>query len=115
MNGNWGPWKPWTNCSETCGIVGFKYRSRQCDSPSPVYGGEYCQAKPMEVKLCWEADNANNDICSSKSVFCQNKSLFSVLELIDGLLITKSGKYSYQLPEDTVSQLYLFLVWQILL
>ena len=32
IDGGWGQWKEWTNCSLECG-TGIQYRDRECDSP----------------------------------------------------------------------------------
>lgn len=41
VDGGWGDWSQWSACSKTCGS-GEKTRSRQCDSPAPSHGGDYC-------------------------------------------------------------------------
>ena len=51
MDGLWGSWSPWSKCSKTCG-GGTEEWSRNCDSPTPSHGGEYCQGKSTEVRLC---------------------------------------------------------------
>ena len=51
VDGLWGSWRPWSKCSKTCG-GGTEEWSRNCDSPTPSHGGEYCQGEPMEVRLC---------------------------------------------------------------
>ena len=35
VNGQWGGWSKWNNCSRTCG-VGVAYSERFCDSPKYV-------------------------------------------------------------------------------
>ena len=49
VSGSWGAWSAWNNCSTGGGI---KMRTRQCDSPLPANGGEYCPGKPSEFKIC---------------------------------------------------------------
>ena len=51
VEGHWGRWGPWTQCSQTCG-QGFSQRSRQCDDPLPLYGGKYCSGAFVEVRPC---------------------------------------------------------------
>lgn len=54
MDGNWGAWEEWADCSVTCGN-GNQTRARQCDNPEPEYGGHHCTSngsKGTEVKEC---------------------------------------------------------------
>ena len=51
VDGLWGSWRGWSKCSKSCG-GGTEERLRNCDSPPPSHGGEYCKGKPMEVRLC---------------------------------------------------------------
>ena len=39
VDGEWGIWDEWTDCSEECG-VGEQTRSRQCNDPAPVGDGQ---------------------------------------------------------------------------
>ncbi|XP_071138604.1 uncharacterized protein [Mytilus edulis] len=41
IHGQWGSWQEWESCNTTC-EHGFKNRSRDCDSPSPMFGGSDC-------------------------------------------------------------------------
>ncbi|XP_028401265.1 A disintegrin and metalloproteinase with thrombospondin motifs 6-like isoform X2 [Dendronephthya gigantea] len=53
INGNWGSWSEYTQCSRSCG-VGIQYRSRKCDNPSPKRHGEPCKdpSKDKEERTC---------------------------------------------------------------
>merc|ERR1712142_71108 len=51
VNGNWGQWGPFTDCSKTCG-EGKQTRTRKCDNPKPRYGGIRCYGRPDEEKSC---------------------------------------------------------------
>ena len=44
VDGNWGTWDNWSICSKTCGI-GTHRRIRECNNPSPKYGGRFCNLK----------------------------------------------------------------------
>lgn len=50
-DGGWGEWGPWGDCSRTCG-AGAEFRSRQCDSPRPAYGGRACPGRREEFRVC---------------------------------------------------------------
>ena len=41
MDGAWGPWGNWEDCSKTCD-GGLQSRTRFCDSPLPERGGSIC-------------------------------------------------------------------------
>ena len=51
VDGSWGGWVDWSQCSKSCG-VGTETRLRNCDSPAPANGGEKCQGKPFESRIC---------------------------------------------------------------
>lgn len=51
MNGNWGPWSARSDCSVTCG-VGQQIQTRQCDNPTPKYGGHDCPGENTQTLLC---------------------------------------------------------------
>ena len=51
VHGGWSFWSVWSACSETCGI-GTKFRTRQCNNPSPLYGGYQCKGPAKEVVEC---------------------------------------------------------------
>ncbi|XP_077331600.1 properdin-like isoform X1 [Lithobates pipiens] len=54
VDGAWGAWRRDSECSVTC-AVGRVKEKRSCDSPSPRYGGRYC-----------EGSNTRNAICNTK-------------------------------------------------
>jgi hypothetical protein len=51
VNGNWGVWSSITACSQTCGS-GVQTKSRLCNNPAPLKGGEYCAGLPDEDQDC---------------------------------------------------------------
>uniref|UniRef100_A0A182KDD4 EGF-like domain-containing protein n=1 Tax=Anopheles christyi TaxID=43041 RepID=A0A182KDD4_9DIPT len=62
VNGGWGEWTIWSNCSLPCvsefsGVRSIRHRSRACDSPAPALGGKQCvgeayEEEPCHVKYC---------------------------------------------------------------
>ncbi|XP_030209304.1 A disintegrin and metalloproteinase with thrombospondin motifs 1 [Gadus morhua] len=56
VNGGWGLWGPWGDCSRTCG-GGVQYSHRDCDSPLPKNAGKYCEGKRIQYRSC------NTDVC----------------------------------------------------
>ncbi|XP_052280866.1 SCO-spondin-like [Dreissena polymorpha] len=51
INGNWGQWSGWGQCSVSCG-VGIQSKDRLCDSPPPQFGGFYCEGPSIEERKC---------------------------------------------------------------
>ncbi|CAG2202260.1 Hemicentin-1,Coadhesin,Adhesion G protein-coupled receptor B3,Adhesion G protein-coupled receptor B2,Thrombospondin-1,Mucin-like protein [Mytilus edulis] len=49
--GNWGSWKDWTMCPNTCG-GGIQVRSRSCDNPAPANNGQGCIGSDTESRQC---------------------------------------------------------------
>ncbi|XP_053559303.1 A disintegrin and metalloproteinase with thrombospondin motifs 3 [Bombina bombina] len=51
QDGNWGSWTKFGSCSRTCG-TGVRFRTRQCNNPMPVNGGQDCTGLNYEYQLC---------------------------------------------------------------
>ncbi|CAG5863670.1 unnamed protein product [Menidia menidia] len=51
VDGNWGLWQPWGECSSSCG-GGQKTRVRLCNSPSPSKGGQSCPGDSTQLSRC---------------------------------------------------------------
>ncbi|XP_040977281.1 A disintegrin and metalloproteinase with thrombospondin motifs 6-like isoform X8 [Aquila chrysaetos chrysaetos] len=56
IDGGWGPWSIWGECSRTCG-GGVSSSIRHCDSPAPSGGGKYCLGERKQYHSC------NTDPC----------------------------------------------------
>uniref|UniRef100_A0A3B3R068 ADAM metallopeptidase with thrombospondin type 1 motif 6 n=1 Tax=Paramormyrops kingsleyae TaxID=1676925 RepID=A0A3B3R068_9TELE len=56
VDGGWGPWSMWGECSRTCG-GGVSSSVRHCDSPVPSGGGKYCLGERKRYRSC------NTDAC----------------------------------------------------
>ncbi|KAM9761762.1 A disintegrin and metalloproteinase with thrombospondin motifs 10 isoform 1-T1 [Menidia menidia] len=51
VDGSWGLWSPWGECSRTCG-GGVSSSVRHCDSPRPTIGGKYCLGERKRFRSC---------------------------------------------------------------
>ena len=51
VNGNWGTWSEYGDCSKTCNS-GEKTRARQCDNPPAAHGGLDCTGSSSEKTTC---------------------------------------------------------------
>ncbi|KAK2492449.1 hypothetical protein MC885_010158 [Smutsia gigantea] len=51
VDGEWGPWGPYSSCSRTCG-GGIKSTARLCNRPEPRNGGRFCVGRRMKFRSC---------------------------------------------------------------
>lgn len=51
VDGNWGTWSRWSDCSRTCGS-GISSSERRCDHPGPSNGGKYCLGPRKRYRIC---------------------------------------------------------------
>ncbi|XP_052715472.1 deleted in malignant brain tumors 1 protein-like [Crassostrea angulata] len=51
VDGNWGHWSSWLDCSVTCG-TGNQIRRRFCSNPRPENGGRHCQGSSTDTLTC---------------------------------------------------------------
>lgn len=51
VDGNWGSWQPWGECSASCG-GGERTRIRLCNNPSPNSGGRACPGDASQLARC---------------------------------------------------------------
>ena len=52
VDGNWGEWSSWSDCTKTCG-GGEQLRNRTCNNPAPANGGKDCEgAFRQRNRLC---------------------------------------------------------------
>ncbi|CAG2194247.1 unnamed protein product [Mytilus edulis] len=51
VHGQWGQWQEWNFCNTTCGN-GFQNRSRECNSPYPMFGGSECFGLNFDIQVC---------------------------------------------------------------
>lgn len=50
IDGGWGPWGTWSECSAPCG-AGYRIRRRKCDDPEPM-GGMDCVGCNIDYEVC---------------------------------------------------------------
>ena len=65
VNGRWGEWSSWSDCSVSCGI-GERSATRSCDNPPPINGGLHCSA---DGSMNEKTRQCLNPPCASKSSF----------------------------------------------
>uniref|UniRef100_A0A4W4E569 Peptidase M12B domain-containing protein n=1 Tax=Electrophorus electricus TaxID=8005 RepID=A0A4W4E569_ELEEL len=51
VDGQWGKWRPYGLCSRSCG-GGVQLAKRDCNSPVPEHGGNYCQGQRVKFRSC---------------------------------------------------------------
>lgn len=51
IDGNWGPYGSWSECSAPCN-GGFRLRRRKCDDPVPQNGGLDCVGCSVDYEVC---------------------------------------------------------------
>ncbi|XP_022672218.1 A disintegrin and metalloproteinase with thrombospondin motifs 7-like isoform X5 [Varroa destructor] len=51
IDGEWGSWSAWGECSRTCG-GGVIHAERHCDNPAPAHGGRYCIGERKRYRMC---------------------------------------------------------------
>ncbi|XP_058455762.1 A disintegrin and metalloproteinase with thrombospondin motifs 7 isoform X2 [Malaya genurostris] len=51
VDGGWGEWSSWSDCSRECG-AGIAKQTRECDHPSPAHGGLFCIGERARYKTC---------------------------------------------------------------
>ncbi|CAD7092139.1 unnamed protein product [Hermetia illucens] len=51
INGGWGKWSPFSQCSRTCG-GGIQESQRECNNPVPANGGKYCVGIRRRYQSC---------------------------------------------------------------
>ena len=65
VNGHWGEWSSWSNCSVACG-GGRQERTRACDNPAPRFGGHGCISDGSYYMLDRMQRSCNENPCECK-------------------------------------------------
>ncbi|XP_052105775.1 SCO-spondin-like [Mytilus californianus] len=66
VEGKWAEWNNWEKCSISCG-KGVKTRRRECNNPSPSFGGQNCIGVNIDNENCQERDCPINGMWSEWS------------------------------------------------
>ncbi|CAL8108656.1 unnamed protein product [Orchesella dallaii] len=61
INGGWGSWQDYGECSRECG-GGVRKSFRECDNPKPRNGGKYCVGPRVKYESCNTHECANTSI-----------------------------------------------------
>ena len=70
VDGGCGPPGEWSACTAECGgISGTRYRTRNCNNPSPKEGGSNCPGVATEIQAC-SYTNACQKICTQQYIGC---------------------------------------------
>ena len=70
VDGSWGEWSPWSQCSRSCD-GGTRSRVKLCDSPAPRNGGLAC------VGIRFEPEDCNSFPCKGKQCSHTGSQLFA--------------------------------------
>ena len=64
VNGSWGEWEQWEDCTASCD-GGNQSRSRVCDSPEPAFGGTNCTDDGSSAS---ETQRCNENNCTGDNI-----------------------------------------------
>lgn len=70
IDGGWGEWSSWSECSRTCG-AGVSIMERECDHPRPAAGGKFCVGERRRYRMC-NIDPCPEDQPTFRAVQCSS-------------------------------------------
>ncbi|XP_043465950.1 A disintegrin and metalloproteinase with thrombospondin motifs 12-like isoform X1 [Leptopilina heterotoma] len=70
VDGGWGEWGPWSECSRSCG-GGVSIMERECDHPPPANGGQFCLDERRRYKIC-NVESCPEDAPSFRNFQCNS-------------------------------------------
>ena len=78
VNGGYGEWSEFGECTATCGTLGFQKKTRVCNNPAPRNGGEPCRDRDNDNRDCTEdlpacpteAPNSGSGDCDDEDAEC---------------------------------------------
>lgn len=80
INGGWGKWSPFTECSRSCG-GGVQISSRDCDNPPPQHRGRYCLGERKKIKICNMDVSFPQQVIIDLDISCKSSRVPPVLRL----------------------------------
>ena len=89
VNGNWGAWGNYSECSSTC-IGGMQNRNRTCSDPSPQYGGLNCTASNRTTVTGDSMMETETITCND--IPCENDTCMKNLKLSEGIKLDFDSK-----------------------
>lgn len=70
VDGGWGEWGLWSECSRSCG-GGVSIMERKCDHPEPANGGKFCLNERRRYKIC-NVESCSEDVPSFRNFQCNS-------------------------------------------
>ncbi|XP_030633968.1 A disintegrin and metalloproteinase with thrombospondin motifs 8 [Chanos chanos] len=98
VNGDWGEWGPWQECSRTCG-GGIMFSYRECTNPVPQNGGKYCEGQRVRYQSCNTPACADKHGKSFREEQCEKYNSYNYLD-IHGNVKRWIPKYAGVPPRD---------------
>nr|XP_005999977.1 PREDICTED: A disintegrin and metalloproteinase with thrombospondin motifs 8 isoform X2 [Latimeria chalumnae] len=98
IDGNWGVWGPWGECSRTCG-GGVQFSYRECNDPEPENGGKYCEGQRAKYQSCNTHDCPKNNGKSFREEQCEKYNSYNFIDM-SGNVIEWIPKYAGVSPRD---------------
>ncbi|KAG9351671.1 hypothetical protein JZ751_022922 [Albula glossodonta] len=98
VDGGWGPWGLWGQCSRTCG-GGVEFSHRECTDPVPQNGGRYCEGQRVKYQSCNTHPCKLNSGKSFREEQCEKYNNLGYLD-INGAIKQWIPKYAGVSPRD---------------
>ncbi|XP_023817474.1 A disintegrin and metalloproteinase with thrombospondin motifs 8 [Oryzias latipes] len=98
VDGSWGAWGPWQQCSRTCG-GGVEFSHRECTDPEPQNGGKYCEGQRVRYQSCNTLPCANDKGKSFREEQCEKYNSPNYLDH-NGFVKQWIPKYAGVSPRD---------------
>ena len=105
VQGNYTEWSEWSDCSSNCG-TGERFRTRNCTSPPPAFGGMDCSFIGMDR----DAESCEKRACASTlngfSIHLLQLEIWSLLE------VDWSWSVNLTLKKEVMERIYKNVSWK---